>query len=61
MPDAAHRKSEFMMMEQTLKSDYRDVYDANLNSAIRILRRSGYLFYGAAVAAMKKKLKTQYS
>lgn len=61
MPDAAHRKSEFMMMEQTLKSDYRDVYDANLNSAIRILRRSGYLFYGAAVMAMKKKLKTQYS
>lgn len=61
MPDAAKRKSEFMMMEQTLKGDYRDVYDANLNSAIRILRRSRYLFYGAAVMAMKKKLKTQYS
>ena len=60
MPDAAKRKSEFMMMEQTLKGDYRDVYDANLNSAIRILRRSGYLFYGAAVVAMKKKLTTQY-
>lgn len=61
MSDAAKRKSEFMMMEQTLKGDYRDVYDANLNSAIRILRRSRYLFYGAAVMAMKKKLKTQYS
>ena len=61
MPDAAKRKSEFMMMEQTLKGDYRDVYDANLNSAIRILRRSRYLFYGAAVMAMKKKLMTQYS
>lgn len=61
MPDAAKRKREFMMMEQTLKGDYRDVYDANLNSAIRILRRSRYLFYGAAVMAMKKKLKTQYS
>lgn len=61
MPDAAKRKSEFMMMEQTLKGDYRDVYDANLNSAIRILRRSRYLFYGAAVVAMKKKLTTQYS
>ena len=61
MPDDAKRKSEFMMMEQNLKREYRDIYDANLNSAICILRRSGYLFYGAAVMAMKKKLKTQYS
>ena len=60
MPDAADRKNEFVMMEQTLKSDYRDIYDANQNSAIRILRRSGYLFYGAAVMAMKKKLTTQF-
>ena len=61
MPDAAKRKSEFKMLEQNLKREYRDIYDANLNSAIRILRKSGYLFYGAAVMAMKKKLKTQYS
>lgn len=61
MPDAGNRKHEFVMMEQTLKHDYRDIYDANLNPAIRILRRSGYLFYGAAVIAMKKKLTTQYS
>lgn len=61
MPDAAKRKSEFKMLEQNLKHEYRDIYDANLNPAIRILRRSGYLFYGAAVMAMKKKLMTQYS
>ena len=61
MQDAGDRKHEFVMMEQTLKHDYRDIYDANLNPAIRILRRSGYLFYGAAVIAMKKKLTTQYS
>lgn len=61
MPDAGDRKHEFVMMEQTLKHDYRDIYDANLNPAIRILRRSRYLFYGAAVIAMKKKLTTQYS
>lgn len=61
MPDAAKRKSEFKMLEQNLKREYRDIYDANLNSAIHILRRSGYLFYGAAVVAMKKKLTTQYS
>ena len=61
MPDALRRKSEFLMLEQNLKSDYRDIYDANLNSAIRILRKSGYLFYGVAVMAMKKKLTTQYS
>lgn len=61
MPDAADRKNEFVMMEHTLKSDYRDIYDANLNAAIRILRISRYLFYGAAVKAMKKKLTTQYS
>ena len=61
MPDAAVRRHEFVRMEQTLKRDYRDIYDANLNAAIRILRRSRYLFYGAAVMAMKKKLKTQYS
>lgn len=61
MPDAAVRRHEFVRMEQTLKRDYRDIYDANLNAAIRILRKSRYLFYGAAVMAMKKKLKTQYS
>lgn len=61
MPDAGNRKHELVMMDQTLKHDYRDIYDANLNPAIRILRRSGYLFYGAAVIAMKKKLTTQYS
>lgn len=61
MPDAAARRHEFVRMEQTLKRDYRDIYDANLNAAIRILRQSGYLLYGAAVMVMKKKLTTQYS
>ena len=61
MPDAAARRHELVMMEQTLKRDYRDIYDANLNPAIRILRKSGYLSYGMAVKMMKKKLTTQYS
>lgn len=61
MPDAGKRKNEFLTIEQKLRNDYRDIYDTNVNSAIRALRKSGYTLYGVAVMAMKRKLKTQYS
>ncbi len=59
MPDAGERKNEFLMMEQRLRNDYRGIYDANVNSAVRALRKSRYTLYGVAVMAMKRKLKTQ--
>lgn len=53
MPDAAKRKSEFMMMEEALHRDYDDIYAANVNKPIRLLRGSRYVLYPLAVAMMK--------
>ena len=53
MPDAAKRKSEFMMMEEALHRDYDDIYAANVNKPIRLLRGSKYVLYPLAVAMMK--------
>lgn len=53
MPDAAARKNEFIAMEETLQRDYADIYAANVNKAIRLLRGSRYTLYPLAVAMMK--------
>lgn len=53
MPDAAKRKNEFIAMEETLQRDYADIYTANVNKPIRLLRGSRYMLYPLAVAMMK--------
>lgn len=53
MPDAAHRKNEFVAMEENLQRDYADIYAANVNKPIRLLRCSRYMLYPLAVAMMK--------
>lgn len=53
MPDAAARKNEFIAMEETLQRDHADIYAANVNKAIRLLRGSRYALYPLAVAMMK--------
>lgn len=53
MPDAAKRKNEFVAMEETLQRDHADIYAANVNKAIRLLRGSRYALYPLAVAMMK--------
>ena len=53
MPDAAKRKNEFIAMEETLQRDYADIYAANVNKPIRLLRGSKYMLYPLAVAMMK--------
>ena len=53
MPDAAKRKNEFVAMEETLQRDYADIYAANVNKPIRLLRGSRYMLYTFAVAMMK--------
>lgn len=53
MPDAAKRKNEFIAMEETLQRDYADIYAANVNKPIRLLRGSRYMLYPLAVAMMK--------
>ena len=53
MPDAMTRKNEFMEMEDTLQRDYADIYAANVNKPIRLLRGSRYVLYPLAVAMMK--------
>lgn len=53
MPDAAKRKNEFVAMEETLQRDHADIYAANVNKAIRLLRGSRYMLYPLAVAMMK--------
>ena len=53
MPDAVNRKDEFITMEEILRRDYVDIYAANVNPAIRLLRGSKYALYPLAVAMMK--------
>lgn len=53
MPDAAKRKNEFVAMEDTLQRDHADIYAANVNKAIRLLRGSRYALYPLSVAMMK--------
>lgn len=53
MPDAAARKNEFIAMEETLQRDHVDIYAANVNKAIRLLRGSRYMLYPLAVTMMK--------
>lgn len=53
MPDAAKRKNEFIAMEETLQRDHADIYAANVNKPIRLLRGSRYMLYPLAVAMMK--------
>ena len=61
MPDATKRKTEFLEMERILKQEHPYIYAANVNAAVRLLRNSGYLFYGVAVVTMRHKLQSQYS
>lgn len=53
MPDAAKRKNEFIAMEETLQRDHADIYAANVNKPIRLLRGSKYMLYPLAAAMMK--------
>ena len=53
MPDAAKRKKEFKAMEEMLQREYADIYAANVNKPIRLLRGSKYVLYPLAVAMMK--------
>lgn len=53
MPDASRRKDEFIAMEEVLRRDYADIYAANVNKPIRLLRGSRYVLYPLAVAMMK--------
>lgn len=53
MPDAAKRKNEFVAMEGTLRREYEDIYAANVNKPIQLLRGSKYVLYPLAVATMK--------
>lgn len=53
MPDASRRKNEFIAMEEVLHRDYADIYAANINKPIRLLRGSRYVLYQLAVVMMK--------
>lgn len=53
MPDASRRKNEFITMEEVLHRDYPDIYAANVNKPIRLLRGSRYVLYPLAVVMMK--------
>ena len=39
------RKNEFIKFERRLKEEYRDIYNKNINSAVKILRLTNYMSY----------------
>ena len=55
MPDASSRRKEFITMEETLHREYTDIYVANVNKPIRLLRDSKYVLYPLALRMMKMR------
>ena len=39
------RKNEFIKFEKKLKNEYKDIYNKNINSAVKILRLTNYMSY----------------
>ena len=45
-PLKANKKKGVVEFESLLKASNRDIYDANINLAVNILRRTNYLTFG---------------
>lgn len=58
-PMEAERKRELVAFDQTLRASYPEVYKANQNKAVRLLRISRYSLYPAAAAALRTRTRLE--
>ncbi len=55
LPKSGETEKELKEFDKNIKENYPQVYAANQNSAVKMLRASGFLLYGMAAKAAKKK------
>ena len=55
LPACRENKEAMIRFDESLKKDHPDVYRANINKAVNALRKSNYMLYGAAAAAVREK------
>lgn len=53
-PDSIQKKQELRVFDENLKKYYPDIYRANINKAVAILRLTNYHVYGIASAMVKR-------
>ena len=44
-PPSAEKKQQLRQYDRTLKEQYRDIYDSNINKAVSLLRKTQYHTY----------------
>ena len=44
-PPYAEKKQQLRQYDRTLKEQYRDIYDSNINKAVSLLRKTQYHTY----------------
>jgi glycosyltransferase involved in cell wall biosynthesis len=50
-------KEQMIAFDRKLKEEYPAIYESNINPAVKLLRKSGYLLYPAACVLTKQKYK----
>lgn len=55
LPACRENKEALIRFDEGLKKDHPDIYRANINKAVNALRKSNYMLYGAAAAAVREK------
>ena len=55
LPTNRENKEALIRFDESLKKDYPEIYRANINRAVSALRKSNYLLYRPAAAAVKEK------
>ena len=54
-PASKQKKRELIMFDNDLKRNFPEIYDSNINKAIKLLRRTNYMIYVAASKLVQKK------
>ena len=55
LPTNRENKEALIRFDESLKKDHPEIYRANINKAVSALRKSNYLLYRPAAAAVKEK------
>lgn len=54
-PAAEQKKQELRVFDENLKTQYPDIYKANINAALKLLRTTNYILYRPASLIVKMK------
>lgn len=54
-PTSRDKKQELQLFDEQLKASYPEIYTMNINKAVYLLRKSGFMFYYPASLLVRKK------